>query len=236
MKNKRAEQIANKKRHKEELQNNRRKTPSLERQVPHLAEKPLILIVCEGANTEPSYFEQFKLVTAKIKSVGEGYNTISLVERAISLNNQGSFDQVWCVFDADPKPENIRQAPNFNDAIRLAEKNGFSVAYSNQAFEYWIILHFLDHQGGSMLRSDYNKAINKLIKPFGLSYDGEGCKRISKDLFDLMDSINEKGKNRRAEAVDRAKKLYSQYDHTIPSVEESSTTVYRLVEELQSHL
>ena len=39
-------------------------------------------------------------------------------------------------------------ANDFNNAITIAESNNLGVAYSNQAFEYWIILHFDDHQGG----------------------------------------------------------------------------------------
>ena len=119
--------------------------------MPTKLERPTILIVCEGENTEPSYFSQFKLSTATIKAIGEGYNTVSLVNRALKLSKEKSYDQVWCVFDKDDFSVN-----NFNNAITLSEANNFGVAYSNQAFEYWLILHFDDHQGGGMHRDDYN--------------------------------------------------------------------------------
>lgn len=61
MKNKRAEQIAAKQRHREQLKAQRRKEPSLERPAAELTENPSILIVCEGENTEPSYFNQFRI-------------------------------------------------------------------------------------------------------------------------------------------------------------------------------
>ncbi|MGN6417310.1 MAG: RloB domain-containing protein [Pseudobacter sp.] len=35
--------------------------------------------------------------------------------------------------------------------------NNIQIAYSNQAFEYWLILHFEDHQGGKIDRNDYHK-------------------------------------------------------------------------------
>lgn len=101
MKNKRAEQIAAKQRHREQLKAQRRKEPSLERPAAELTENPSILIVCEGENTEPSYFNQFRITSAKVKSVGEGYNTISLVNRALELARQGNYDRVWCVFDKE---------------------------------------------------------------------------------------------------------------------------------------
>ncbi len=81
MKDKKAEQKAAKIKHLEQLKTQRRKEPSLERPVAELTVKPSILIVCEGENTEPSYFNQFRITSAKVKSVGEGYNTVSLVNR-----------------------------------------------------------------------------------------------------------------------------------------------------------
>jgi hypothetical protein len=237
MKNKKSEQIATKKAHKESLKTKRRAEPILERNEAKIIERPTILIVCEGENTEPSYFSQFKLSSATIKPVGEGYNTISLVKRAVQLSKEKSYDQVWCVFDADPKPDNPKQAINFNDAIKLADKNNFGIAYSNQAFEYWILLHLSDHQGGGMLRSDYNNKINQLLKPFGLRYEGESNKIITEEIFEVLDGVDEKTKkDRKRLAISRAEKIYSFFDHTNPANEESSTTVFRLVEELLKYV
>lgn len=141
MKNKKAEQLSDKQKHRDSLRHQRRSEPILDRQAANLTEKPSILIVCEGKNTEPSYFNQFRLSSAKVKPVGVGYNTISLVNRAIYLSEQDTYDQVWCVFDKDDFNEN-----DFNKAIQIAQTNNFGVAYSNQSFEYWFILHFDDHQ------------------------------------------------------------------------------------------
>ena len=237
MKNKKADQIASKLVHKETLKSKRKTEPLLERAEAKILEKPTILIVCEGENTEPSYFRQFKLSSATIKPIGEGYNTISLVKRAVQLSKEKSYDQVWCVFDADPKPDNFNQAKNFNDAVTLAEKKGFGVAYSNQAFEYWLILHFDDHQGGGMNRNDYNNKINQLLKPFRLTYDGESNKIITEEIFEVLDSIDKKtNKERKRLAILRAERNYDLFDHTNPANEESSTTLFRLVEELLKYV
>lgn len=233
MKNKRLEQISDKKKHLEKIKSSRRTQPSLERNEPIKLEKPTILIVCEGKNTEPSYFRQFELSNATVKPIGEGYNTLSLVERAIELTERKTFDQVWCVFDADPKPDNPSHAENFNKAIRLAQKQKFGLGYSNQAFEYWLILHFDDHQGGAMERSMYDNKINELLKAFGASYDGNGSKIISEKFFELLDGIDKKtNKPRKLLAIERAKRNHEKFDHSNPSKEESTTTVYLLVEEL----
>lgn len=232
MKNKRAEQITAKQKHREQLKANRRIEPNYERNIPLLAEKPTILIVCEGQNTEPSYFNQFRLSSATVKPVGEGYNTISLVTRAIQLSQESSYDQVWCVFDKDDFSEN-----DFNNAILMAEANGFDVAYSNQAFEYWLILHLDDHQGAGMNRSNYNKKINDLLRPFGINYDGERSKKVDEKFFEVLDGIDYKTKIKRMElAIRRAERNYKNFDHTNPAREESSTTVFRLVRELLKYV
>lgn len=232
MKDKKAEQAIDKEKHKAQLKAKRRTETIIERSEPVLNEKPTILIVCEGKNTEPSYFNQFRLTSATIKPVGEGYNTISLVNRAIQITNQTSYEQVWCVFDKDDF-----DSVDFNNAILLADANGFGIAYSNQAFEYWILLHFNDHQGSGMHRDEYNDKLNKSLKEFNISYDGKKSKIVTEEIFELLDGIDEKtGKERKILAIERAEKIYDRLDHNNPANEESSTTVFRLVRELLKYL
>lgn len=210
----------------------RRGEPRLERLEPAREEKPVILIVCEGENTEPSYFNQFRLASAKVKALGSGNNTMSLVTQAISLSQQGNYDQVWCVFDKDQFP-----AHSFDNAIRKAEANGFRVAYSNQSFEYWLILHFEDHQGGAMHRSQYDGTINKYIRPLGGVYDGQGNKIISTKFFDILMGVDTSTKKARvALAIERAKRNCTNWCDCSPSSSESSTKVFELVEEMMKYL
>lgn len=232
MKDKKADQIAQKKKHLENLKKSRRNEPILDRIEPTKLEKPTILIVCEGKNTEPSYFRQFRLTSATIKPIGEGYNTISLVNRALQLSKEKVYEQVWCVFDKDDFCNN-----NFNNAIQIANANDFGVAYSNQAFEYWIILHFEDHQGGGMHRDDYDKKLNDLLKPFGVSYDGKSSKIITEEIFEILDGIDEKtGKERVEIATTRSIRNLINHNSTPPALAESTTTVFKLVKELRKYL
>jgi len=234
MENKKAEQIEKKRRHREELKKAKRRKrneePSLLREIPKKEEKKRILIVCEGENIEPSYFNKFKLTTAVIKSVGEGNNTISLVKRAIQLSKEGQYDKVWCVFDKDDFP-----SENFNNAIFKARGNNFGVAYSNQAFEYWLILHFEDHQGGPMNRDEYAEKLNHYLKDFGVSYDAQS-KLITEEIFEiLLSKVEEKDKTRQEISCKRAEKILHQYNNRSPAIEESSTTVHLLIEELEKY-
>lgn len=233
MKNKQLEQIENKKRHKDELKR-RRAAPDLSRKEPTRLERPLILIVCEGKNTEKSYFDQFRLTSAQLVTLGQGYNTISLVNETIRLSKLPctNYEQIWCVFDKDDFLAN-----DFNSAISIAEGKGFKVAYSNQAFEYWLLLHFEDHQGGAMPRQDYNNKLNAYINPLGAAFEGDGNKIVSAKLFELLEQKPEGSElSRRQIAIRRARRNYEKFDHSSPATEESSTKVFLLVEEILKFL
>lgn len=241
MKNKGEKQTAAKKKHLEEISNKKRQrfnSSNLSRPSPSKVKKPTILIVCEGRNTEPSYFRQFKLSSATIVTFGEGYNTNSLIKRALALTVDKEYDLIWCVFDADPTRNKGKQLQNFNDAIKLAERYGFNAAYSNQAFEYWLILHFEDHQGGKMPRDQYRAKLNEYLQPYRLTYDGQGSKEVTAELFKLLWEIidTKRNKTRTDLAIERAKRNYDRFDHSNPGKEESSTTVHKLVEELLKYM
>ena len=145
------------------------RTSSLSRPQGTRVVKQSFLIVCEGMCTEPDYFRAFRMTTATIKAVGQGMNTISLVNKAISIRDtdikkKRIYDQCWVVFDKDDFP-----ASDFNQAIALAERNGFRVAYSNQAFEYWFLLHF-----------NLAKAACKRI---GITYSISSCKSFIHNAY-----------------------------------------------------
>lgn len=234
-KDKANKEFAARERHREQLKSKKRirsEEPTLIRESLNLRVKPVILIVSEGENTEPSYFDKFKLSSVTIKTVGTGYNTVSLVELIKNNYDKGQYDQIWCVFDKD-------DFDDFNDAIFLAEKYNYSVAYSNQAFEYWLLLHLEDHQGGKMNRVDYNRRINKLLKQHNIKYDGgkNGCKRVTEELFDLLDGFDDIYKKIRVDlAIERAERIYNRFDHLSPAKEESSTSVFMLVKELKKYV
>lgn len=142
---------------------NPRQERSLKRRSSYRDIKQSFLIICEGVNTEPDYFNAFRLTSASVKALGKGLNTIKLVQEAIIIKNEERkkghvFDQYWVVFDKDDFSNH-----DFNEAIRLAESNGFQVAYSNQAFEYWFLLHFNMYRG-YIHRNDYEQMLSLQMK------------------------------------------------------------------------
>ncbi len=113
-------------------------------------ERKYFLIVCEGERTEPSYFEAFRQklppnMLDTIDIVGEGANTLSVVNKAIQFREIRSrnpvnpnFDEVWAVFDRDSFP-----SQRVNEAIAIAKTQDVHCAFSNEAFELWYLLHFI---------------------------------------------------------------------------------------------
>ncbi|OOV14433.1 RloB family protein [Deinococcus sp. LM3] len=106
------------------------------------SERRTYLIVCEGEKTEPNYFKEMRQhhrLSIAIEPVGTGYNTISLIDEAERLHtaNNRIYEQVWCVFDKDDFPDQ-----NFTNAIQKALSKGFRVAWSNESFELWYLLHY----------------------------------------------------------------------------------------------
>ena len=81
---------------------NPRKERSLKRRTSYRDIKQSFLIICEGENTEPDYFNAFRLTSASVKALGKGKNTIKLVEEAVIIRDEERrkghvFDQYWVV-------------------------------------------------------------------------------------------------------------------------------------------
>lgn len=199
------------------------RTSSLSRPKGTRVVKQSFLIVCEGMCTEPDYFRAFRMTTATIKAVGQGMNTISLVNKAISIRDtdikkKRIYDQCWVVFDKDDFP-----ASDFNQAIALAERNGFRVAYSNQAFEYWFLLHFNLYRG-PIHRNSYANMLTKLTDLTYSKVEGFGTKLYNR-LLHLQ-----------PQAIKNATAVIKETSQGNPAMEESSTTVHQLVTELNKYI
>ena len=124
-----------------------RNLSSLERRSGSLHPRKRILIVCEGKETEPNYFDclrqELNLSAVEIVVEGVGFDPSALVKRALrrreSARRDGlAFDEVWCVMDR----EATHQQAGFSAAVNTAGGNKIKLAVSNPAFEFWFLLHF----------------------------------------------------------------------------------------------
>lgn len=128
----------------------------------------------------------------------------------MEMRVESDYDQVWCVFDCDSFP-----TANFNEAIRLAGQEGIKVAYSNEAFELWYLLHF-DYVNTGISRRDYITSIEARV--------GSGYKyaKNSRDMYERLQS-------RQQIAIKNAEQLLKSRR---PAEDNPSTTVHLLVKEL----
>ena len=202
---------------------NPHKSVNFSRRRPTRLEKETFMIICEGENTEPEYFKSFRLSSATIKTISypNKGNAVNFVNAAIAEKNKRGnyFDNYWVVFDMDA---NSKQ--NFNSAIQLAKANKLEVAYSNQAFEFWYLLHFSYIQC-KIHRRLYKRKLDELL-PFTYDKDKDTAKKMYAALL-----------SKQSDAIVNATNVYDEIgNHQSPADEESSTTVYKLVEALNKFL
>ena len=170
------------------------------RNAPSLDPRPRILIVCEGANTEPQYLNglrsHFKNPRVQIETQGGKGVPKTLVSVAKKWRDEAIaksfreddenllYEQVWCVFDIDEHPE-------ISNAIAMARDNHIQLAISNPCIELWLLLHFRDHPG-----AQHRHKMKELLEEFVPGYDKKI--EIAKFIDGYPDAV------RRAERLARA--------------------------------
>jgi len=212
----------------------RRERQEARRQINSKPKRKRYLIVCEGEKTEPNYFEALKLALPKgvlevvdFRIIGEGFNTESLVQQAISLRAKWesesgrTIDKLWVVFDKD----SFLPAA-FNNAIQLCTNTPKTeAAWSNEAFEIWYLLHFEFYNTG-ITRDTYKQRIQTNFRNNGL-VDFVYAKNRT-DMFDLLSKYG----NMKL-AIKHSKRLEHSYNGAGNFANQNPcTTVYKLVVEL----
>jgi len=108
-----------------------------------------VLVVCEGAKTEPHYFhglkDHYRLNSANIEiRSGGGADPLSIFNfakrRFLDEKADGDrFDYVYCVFDKDIHGTYERA---LEEIQRATPRDTFVAINSVPCFEYWLLLHF----------------------------------------------------------------------------------------------
>lgn len=210
------EEKARKRRAKQEARRARRQANGLRAR--EVDQRPLrfrMLIVCEGEKTEPNYLKDFPVnaQVVELRIEGDGRNTLSLVDQAIALrDSDGPFDEVWTVFDRDSFP-----LATFNAALQRARSADITVAWSNEAFEIWYLLHF-EYCDAALDRTTYG---TRLACHLGRPYA-----KNSRQMYATLEG-------RQNQAIMNAKRLIAAHPQPIDAGSANpATTVYRLVERL----
>lgn len=200
----------------------------------------LFLIVCEDQKTEPYYFaqfiKQFPRETVFLRTVGTGRSSIGVVEQSVierekllqEANKQ--VDEVWAVFDKDDAQKSVGNTMRFNNAFKLVSEEKINIAYSNEVFELWILLHFTDVDPEPLIpRGEIYSRLQTAIN---------GIPAFKQFVYDhgnvnIIHILNKRGNEKKAN--DRAAKLLAEHrkNGTSPINANPSTTVHRLVKRLR---
>lgn len=199
------------------------------------------LIVCEGEETEPNYFEGIRGrlppdMVRRITIDGTGKNTESLVAEATRQAELWKADHAfpvynaWVVFDRDSF-----DADDFDNAItsidgKTIDGTHWHAAWSNEAFELWYTLHFHDATGGAIARAAYQSDLEKSVRTY-LHKEDWRYQKNAKDMFEILAPLT-------GQAIVRARRAYEiQEKQNLPYHEMNpATKVYMLVEELLRYL
>jgi hypothetical protein len=202
------------------------------RELGNLEIRNLFHIYCEGENTETEYFKSFPVNTeTKVTAIGLGRSKTALVEKTIELlsrdglmKRQANYDldrQLWVVFDYDVRGD-VNEAGDFNHAIAIAKKKGICVAYSNDSFELWFVLHY-QYQTAAVTRKEYYEILSSKLN---CNYEEEGkATEFTQKLY--LRFLPDQPR-----AIQHAKRLHEGKMNDSYCDQNPCTMVYQLVEEL----
>lgn len=191
-----------------------------------------ILIVTNGKRTEKLYFDNLTDSFSsmfKIKVEYKNEQPDKLVEYAKNLDSN-LYNQIWCVFDID----DTLQEGHLLLAIADAKKHNINIAYSNEAFEVWLLCHLTKNIKQSLTRKTYIKEINNYLEEMRLPKYQKNDLNLLKNQF-IPNAL---------QASEIAKKIYQGFEAShqkqyggnknYPIWDwKSTTTVYQLIETLQ---
>lgn len=196
------------------------------------------LFVTEGKKTEPNYLnglialicERYgPQVKRQFDVIGEGDNTLNLLQKAESYQQDGAdgYQHVWIVYDKDDfPPDAFDNTMNRCDAInKRFQSEGrdteFHAIWSNQCIELWFVLHY-DYLQADISREQYREILSRHI---GRHYE-KNDEEIFKTLYPRLDHASK-----------NAKKLMNNYAQELPPSQKTpATNVYELIDHLREYM
>lgn len=198
----------------------------------HREVHPKIFVWSHTAKAEIEYFQDFKnylcssLLMPKKKIC---WTPQELLKKIIQWKNENvceeDDDQVWCIFDIDDFYKNNKR--ELVEAIKNAIENNIKIAYANECFELWILLHF-QKLTTAVNRGKYiEEKIKKEFKKRGL-----GVFKKNQKVFDILLPFQN-------DAMKNAKSILIQYSkinwpEKLSEKGNPSTSIHFLVDEINT--
>lgn len=180
------------------MRNSRRKNSKLIRSPAKREPYKLILIVCEGSETEPNYFDNLRedqnLSSVNVQITGStGSDPMSVLNHAIKEykerkkeNNPSTlYDEVYCVIDRDSHA-------NFDNVVSKSRSYKYiNLIRSYPSFEYWYICHF-KYTRASICESGNKSAGDNCVKTLNGHWQtefSESYKKNDKSIYRKLNSL-----------------------------------------------
>jgi RloB-like protein len=206
-----------------------RDATSLKRKRARRAPYDRVLVVCEGAKTEPNDFREirhtYRLSTANIDICGKecGSDPLSVIKYAIKkFREDPDYNRVYCVIDRD-KHATFDAALDMLHQTSLGKSIIFRAITSVPCFEFWLLLHY-----GYTTRQFCapGNASNCELVVAELNKEGRipGYSKGARNIFSLT-------KNKLPDAIKHAKQL-QQHNRTTETGN-PATNIHELIEYLQ---
>lgn len=224
---------------------------------------PTFIIFCEDKVSEPIYFKYFETAKIKVIPIGPQKDKIANVFNAIKycidngyMETRDGVSQlicenpmIWCVYDRDIEvsaTKNQIDNISFNESIEIAKAKGFNVAWSNDAFELWVLLHFEDVDVNNDVykhRQAYYNRLNEIFKALpdpnadlvkALNYKSFTYEVTFKHEDNFRNIVRPEIVSKTSDAIERAKRIEAHFaDKDILNHQKAPCTmVHHLVEEL----
>lgn len=240
----RKDKVAEQARKKEQTKQELKRTSATKEQIPD------IIIACEDEASAPTYFKMLvkqlrdvKKITPDSFVIAKHTNTHptgileDLVNHKCKFSGKAykNFQHKWIVIDRDKERVDGggHSVQDFNNALVRAKRLKIEVAYSNDAFELWYLLHF-NYLDGAISRDDLLTKVIEKLRALNVSkfaqLDRDTIKQadVTKHIFEELQTLQNT-------AIDNAKRLMSFHgEGHNPENDNPSTTVHKLVELLNS--
>lgn len=197
----------------------------------HREAHPKIFIWSHTEKAEIEYFQEFKnhLQTPLLSPRKEiCWTPHELIKKVIEWKNkkinEEDGDKVWCIFDVDDFYKTSKK--EFLKAIKEAKENNIKIAYINECFELWVLLHF--ERPSTLIPR--GKAIEKKIQQ-AFKKNNLGDFKKNQKIFHRLIPFQTK-------ALQNANKLLSvsyeeiDWEKVLSEKGNPSTTIHLLVQEI----
>ena len=187
------------------------------------------LILTNGRQTEKNYFEAIRSNYKSIFKISVKFmndDPIALVNHAIAEKTDQN--RVWCVFDKDEFP-----TASIEQAMKTAKANGIEVAFSNMAFEVWMIDHFekcYNEKDAERLVTELDQLLK--VNGYPAGYSKEDKQMIAKILMPRMGDAVQNAKIVMQTRVLQYKQTHKGEDYPVCDWN-SFTNVHKLIEALK---